>query len=122
LIASPPPTFHNSRFLVWIILPKFDADAHYLNTRIHVLSLRTNDLLFSANDLRLRSANSAIEAGAGVPGCRGAGVPRCLPLCPGTPSTAICSGLPVHRLPAHPLSHGHQVTRDHLRRINPGSG
>ena len=27
---------------------------------------------------------------------------------PGTPSTAICSGLPVHRGPAHPLSHGHK--------------
>ena len=23
---------------------------------------------------------------------------------------------------AHPLSHGHQVTRDHLRRIDPGGG
>jgi hypothetical protein len=32
-------------------------------------------------------------------------------------STAICSGLPVPRGPAHPLSHGHQVTRNHLRRI-----
>jgi hypothetical protein len=41
---------------------------------------------------------------------------------PGTPSTAICSGLPVHRGLAHPPSHGHQVTRDDLRRIDPGSG
>ena len=41
---------------------------------------------------------------------------------PGTPSTAICSGLPVPRGPAHPLSHGHQVTRDDLRRIDPGGG
>jgi len=36
---------------------------------------------------------------------------------PGTSSTAICSGLPVHRGRAHPLSHGEQVTRDDLRRI-----
>ena len=41
---------------------------------------------------------------------------------PGALSTAICSGLPVHCGRAHPLSHGHQVTRDHLRRIDPGSG
>ena len=41
---------------------------------------------------------------------------------PVTPSTAICSGLPVPRGPAHPLSHGHQVTRDDLRRIGPGGG
>ena len=41
---------------------------------------------------------------------------------PGTPSTAICSGLPVPRGRAHPLSHGHQITRDDLRRIGPGSG
>jgi len=27
---------------------------------------------------------------------------------PVTPSTAICSGLPVALGPAHPLSHGHQ--------------
>ena len=44
------------------------------------------------------------------------------PLCPARSSTAICSGLPVPRGPAHPLSHGHQVTRDHLRRIGPGGG
>ena len=41
---------------------------------------------------------------------------------PGTSSTAICSGLPVHRGRAHPLSHGHQVTRGDLRGIGPGSG
>ena len=41
---------------------------------------------------------------------------------PGTLSTAIYSGLPVPRGPAHPLAHGHQVTRDHLRRIGPGGG
>ena len=41
---------------------------------------------------------------------------------PVTLSTAICSGLPVLRAPAHPLSHGHQITRDGLRRIGPGSG
>ncbi|MGA7149793.1 MAG: recombinase family protein [Pseudolabrys sp.] len=35
-------------------------------------------------------------------------------------STAICSGLSDHRRRAHPLSHGDQVTRDHLRRIDPG--
>ena len=40
----------------------------------------------------------------------------------GTPSTAICSGLPVPRGRAHPLSHGHQITRDDLRRIGPGGG
>jgi len=40
---------------------------------------------------------------------------------PGTPSTAICSGLSVHRGPAHPLA-WHQITRDDLRRIGPGSG
>jgi len=38
------------------------------------------------------------------------------------PSTAICSGLPVPRGPAHPLSHGHQITRDDLRRIGSGGG
>jgi hypothetical protein len=43
-----------------------------------------------------------------------AGVSRRL-LVPGTPSTAISSGLPVHRGRAHPLAHGHQVTRDHYR-------
>ena len=31
---------------------------------------------------------------------------------PGTPSAAICSGLPVPRGPAHPHLHGHQITRD----------
>jgi len=41
---------------------------------------------------------------------------------PGALSTAICSGLPVPRGPAHPLSHGQQITRDHLRRIDPGCG
>src|SRR6478672_4855798 len=43
-----------------------------------------------------------------------------LPVVPATPSTAICSGLPVHRGPAHPVSHGHQVTRNDLRRIGSG--
>jgi hypothetical protein len=51
-----------------------------------------------------------------------AGVRRGHPVVPGTSSTAICSGLPVHRAQAHALSHGHQVTRDDLRRIDPGSG
>ncbi len=32
------------------------------------------------------------------------------PVVPGALSTAICSGLPVHRGPAHPLSHGHEVS------------
>ena len=40
---------------------------------------------------------------------------------PGTSSTAICSGLPVPRDRAHPFSHGHQVTRDDLRRIDPAA-
>jgi len=44
------------------------------------------------------------------------------PVVLGTPSTASCSGLPVHRDRAHPHSHGHQVTRDDLRRIGAGSG
>ena len=39
----------------------------------------------------------------------------------GAPSPAICSGLPVPRCPAI-LSHGQQVTRDHLRRIRRGGG
>ena len=38
-----------------------------------------------------------------------------LPFVPGTSSTAICSGLPAHRRPAHPLPHGDQITRDDLR-------
>ena len=37
-------------------------------------------------------------------------------LVPGTPSTAICSGLPVHLGRAHPRSYGHQITREDLRR------
>ena len=41
---------------------------------------------------------------------------------PGAPSTAICSGLPVPRGPAHPLLHGYQVTRDDLRRVGQGGG
>ena len=41
---------------------------------------------------------------------------------PGTLSTAIRSGLPVPRGPAHPLAHVDQVTRDDLRRIGTGSG
>ena len=44
------------------------------------------------------------------------------PVVPGALSTAMCSGLPVPRRPAHPLSHEHQVTRDHLRLIGPGGG
>ena len=62
----------------------------------------------------LSGDNSAVEAGAG-----GATSP---PVVPVTSSTAICSGLPVPRDRAHPLSHGHQVTRDDLRRIDPGGG
>ena len=62
---------------------------------------------------RLGRAASAAEL---VPWCCVASVVS------GTSSTAICSGLPVHRGPAHPLAHGHQITRDHLRRIGPGSG
>ncbi len=34
---------------------------------------------------------------------------------PGTPSTAICSGLPVPRDRAHPLSHGHLARHGWLR-------
>jgi len=41
---------------------------------------------------------------------------------PVTPSTAICSGLPVARVPAHPVSHGNQITRDDLRWIGSGGG
>ena len=49
-------------------------------------------------------------------GSRGTG-PR-HPVVPGTPSTAICSGLPVHhRVRAHPLAMGTKVTGDDLRRI-----
>src|SRR5689334_2065252 len=36
----------------------------------------------------------------------------------GASSTAICSGLPVQRAPAHFRSNNdHEITRDHLRRI-----
>jgi len=45
-----------------------------------------------------------------------------LAVVPGALSTAICSGLPAHRCSTHSLSHGHEVTRDHLRRIGPGGG
>ena len=38
------------------------------------------------------------------------------PVVPVTSSTAICSGLPVPRGRAHPLSHRHQITRDDLPR------
>ena len=51
-------------------------------------------------------ANSAVEAAAG-----GAASPSVAPV---TPSTAICGGLPVARGPAHPLRHGHQITRDDM--------
>ena len=44
------------------------------------------------------------------------------PVPPATSSTAICSALPALRGRAHPLTHGHQVTRDHLRRIGQGGG
>ena len=47
---------------------------------------------------------------------------RVASIVPVTSSTAICSGLPVQRDRAHPLSHGHQITRDDLWRISPGSG
>jgi hypothetical protein len=39
-----------------------------------------------------------------------------------TSSTAICSGLSVYRDRAHSLSHGRQVTRDDLRRVDPDDG
>ena len=41
---------------------------------------------------------------------------------PVTFSTAICSGLPVHRGPAHPLAMGSKSRETHLRRIGPGGG
>jgi hypothetical protein len=36
---------------IWIVCPNHPALARYLNTRIQVLVLRANDLLFSAKDL-----------------------------------------------------------------------
>ena len=39
-----------------------------------------------------------------------------------TSSTAIRSGLPLPCERAHPPAHGHQVTRDDLRRVGAGGG
>jgi len=47
------------------------------------------------------------------------GVPRVASRCARHESAAICSGLPAHRRSAHSCRMG---TRDHFRRIGPGSG
>ena len=44
------------------------------------------------------------------------------PLCPSRHPPQSVAACLSRRGPAHPLSHGHQVTRDHLRRIGPGGG
>ena len=52
---------------------------------------------------------------------RGTGLRR-LPLCPARHPPQSVAACLSPRGPAHPLSHGHQVTRDDLRRIGPGGG
>ena len=91
------------------------ADGMTSTSCISVYNQRFNALLWGQKrSSRPRSPTSALPPESGL-----AASP---PLCPArNPPQSVAACL-FRAAPAHPLSHGHRVTRDHLRRIDPGSG